>query len=136
MRVIALSLLLVAPEIAFAETHADVVDLFASMTAALSEENAAGFMKAFDRGAGGLDALQRDIEGLVLTYEIGSSVEVLQDEGDGEKRTVDLDWFLELRSRQTGGPNVRRRELIHCELALRGKRWRIVSMTPVTLFRP
>ena len=136
MRVTALSLLLVTSGVAFADTHADVVDLFASMTAALSEENPAGFLKAFDRGAASLDALKRDVQGLVLTYEVGSSVEVLKDEGDGQKRTVELDWFLELRSRQAGGPTVRRREVIQCELALRDKRWRIVSMTPLTLFRP
>ena len=121
---------------AMADTHAEVVDLFASMTAALSEENPAGFMKAFDRGMAGLDELSRNIKGLVLTYEAGSSVEVLKDEGDREKRVVDLDWFLELRSRQPGGPTTRRREVIHCELALRDKRWRIVSMTPVSLFLP
>ena len=84
----------------------------------------------------GLDELSRNVKGLVLSYEAGSSVEVLKDEGDREKRVVDLDWFLELRSRQPGGPTTRRREVIHCELALRDKHWRIVSMTPVSLFQP
>ena len=124
--------------VAFADTHADVVDLFASMTAALTEDppNAAGFMKAFDRKMPQYDELSRNIAGILRSWEVGSSIEFLRDEGDGMKRSVDVDWYIELKSRQEDGPAMRRREIVHCELALQNKRWRVVSLRPVSLFKP
>ena len=124
--------------VALGDTHADVVDLFASMTAALTEDppNAAGFMKAFDRKLPEYDELNRDIKGLLLDSGVASSVDWVKDEGDEAKRSVDLDWFLELRSLQPGGPTRTRREIVHCELVKQGKHWRITSISPISIFKP
>ncbi len=130
--------LVLAIGVAFADTHTDVVDLFASMTAALTEDppNAAGFMKAFDRKLPEYEELHRDIKALLLDSGVASSVDWVQESGDDEKRTVDLDWFLELRSLQPGGPTRTRREIVHCELVKQGRHWRIVSISPISIFRP
>ncbi len=124
--------------VAFADTHADVVDLFASMTAALTEDppNAAGFMKAFDRKLPEYDELNRDIRALLLDSGVASSVDFVKEEGDAAKRSVDLDWFMELRSLQPGGPTRTRRDIVHCGLVKQGKRWRIVSISPISIFTP
>src|ERR1700730_11833779 len=114
MRVIALSFIISVS--ARADMHADIVDLFASMAAALSDDNPAGFMKAIDRKMPDYDRLKTQIEALVQTSEASSSVEPLNDEGDGSKRDIDLDWYLELRSRVPGGPLIQRRSVIHCKV--------------------
>jgi hypothetical protein len=119
-----------------ADTHDDVVDVFASMAAALAEINVAQFMDAFDRSAPDYNKLKDQVTALVKQAEISSSVEPLKDEGDDSKRLVEMDWVLEIRSLVPDGPLVRRREIIRCELRKDKKRWKIVSLTPIEFFAP
>jgi hypothetical protein len=117
-----------------ADAHQDIVDLLASMTAYLSEDNADGFMKGFDRNMPGYADLKRQITGLLLDYTISSSVEPIADEVQGAKHAVDLDWYMELTSRIDTGPTHRRRKVIHCEFEMDGKHWRILSLNPLSFF--
>ena len=117
-----------------ADTHDDVVDLFANMANALSTVNPAKFMDAFDKNMPDYEKLKGQIAALVNQTEVTSSVEPLKDEGDGAKRSVELDWYLEIRSLLPDGPIARRREVIQCELKREGKHWRIVSLKPVEFF--
>lgn len=119
-----------------AGTHEEVVDLFASMAAALAEINVAQFMDAFDKDMTGYDKLKTEVTGLVRQADLSSSVEPLKDEGNDSKRTVELDWILEIRSLVPDGPLVRRRQIIRCELRKDKKRWKIVSLTPIEFFAP
>ena len=130
----AVAALLLITGVMSADTHADIVDLFASMTAALSEDNTPGFMRAFDKKLPGYDELNRQIKSMVLASEVASSIEILKDEGDAHKRDVDLDWYLELKGREPNAPTVRKRQIVHCQLALQNKRWRIVALDPVSFF--
>jgi hypothetical protein len=132
--VLSAALLLVLTLSLHADTHQQIVDLLANMTASLAEDNVDGFMKGFDHNMPGYGDLKRQIEGLVLDYEISSSVEPIADEGSGDKRSFDLDWYMELTSRVETGPTVRRRKVVHCDLELQGKHWRIVSLTPLSFF--
>lgn len=136
MRVIARSLLALTIGVMAgrADTHADLVDLFASMAASLSDDNPAGFVKAIDRKTPDYDRLKAQVEALVQNFEVGNSVELLSDEGDEWKRELDLDWYLELRSRAPGGPSLQRRSVIHCHVEKQGKRWRVVLLKPAEFF--
>lgn len=120
----------------FADTHADVIDLFTSLAAGLSDSNASEFMNAFDKNMPGYDKLKSEIGALMTHAEISSSVEPIKDDGDAAKRTVDLDWYLQVRSQLPDGPIVNRREVVHCELRKQGKRWKIVSLQPLEFFAP
>lgn len=126
----------VAAVLALADTHADVVDLFASMTAALADDNTTGFMAAFDRNMPGYDKLNNDISGLIGEAEITTNVEFIKDEGDESKRSADLDWTLRIRSRQMSGPMVDREQTVHVELVKQKKHWRIMSLSPLEFFAP
>ena len=117
-----------------ADTHDDVVDLFASMAAALSEINVPQFMDAFDKEMPAYEKLKRAVTALVNQAEVSSSVEPLKDEGDDTKRTVEFDWYLEIRSLLPDGPVVHRREVIQCELRKEKKRWKVVSIKPLDFF--
>lgn len=118
----------------FAGTHDEIVDLFASMAAALSEINVPQFMDAFDKDMPDYEKLKGAVTALVNQAEVSSSVEPLTDEGDDSKRTVELDWYLEIRSLLLAGPIVHRREVIHCELRKEKKRWKIVALKPIEFF--
>ena len=119
-----------------ADTHADVVDLFASMASALSNDNASGFLNGFDKNMPDYGKLRTFVDGLIAQAEISSSIEPVKDEGDETKRSVDLDWTLQIRSRETAGPLVERRQTVHADLVKQKKRWRIVSITPLDFFEP
>ncbi|MDQ6760915.1 MAG: hypothetical protein M3Z32_13765 [Acidobacteriota bacterium] len=119
-----------------ADTHADVVDLFAQMAAALSDDNAPQFMKLFDRNMPNRGQLETQITALLANAEVASSVELINDEGDERKREVEVDWYLELRSRLRAGPLVQRRSVIQCQLEKQDKHWRVRSLQPVEFFEP
>jgi hypothetical protein len=117
-----------------ADTHDDVVDLFASMAAALSEINVPQFMDAFSKDMPDYDRLKSAVTALVNQAEVASSIEPLKDEGDDARRTVELDWYLEIRSLLPDGPIVHRREVVQCELRKEKKRGKIVALKPLEFF--
>jgi hypothetical protein len=125
-----------ATSLAHADTHTDILDLVGSMASALSENNAPGFLEAFDKAMPGYDHLHEAIPALLDQGEITSSVEPLRDEGDETKRTVDLDWYLEIHNPDAAAPVIRRREVIHCRMEKQGKHWRVTSLDPVSFFEP
>ena len=130
----AIALLLVAG--ARADTHADVVDLLASMTAALSDNNAPGFLAPLDKAMPGYDRLHEAIPALLAQGDIVSSVQPLRDDGDETKRSLELDWYLEIRNPDESAGVIRRREVIRCRVEKRGGHWRITSLEPLSLFEP
>jgi hypothetical protein len=117
-----------------ADTHDDVIDLFASMAAAMSELNVPQFMDAFDKDMPDYVKVKAGVTALVNQAEVSSSVEPLSDDGDESKRIVELDWYLEIRSLLPDGPLVHRREVVHCELRKEKKRWKIVVLKPIEFF--
>ena len=117
-----------------ADTHDDVIDLFTSMAAALSEINIPQFMDAFDKDMPDYGNLKTGVTAMVRQADVTSSIEPLSDEGDDTKRTVDLDWYLEIKSVLPDGPVVRRREVVHCELRKEKKHWKIVALKPIEFF--
>ncbi len=127
---------LLAAAIGRADTHADVVDLFASMAAALSEDKPEAFLARIEKTSPEYEKLKVDIPALLSQAELTSSVTILKDEGDDSKRVVDLDWFLEIRGKTPDGPLIRRRDFIHCTVEKHGKTWRVVSLKPPDFFAP
>src|ERR1035438_110942 len=81
-----------------ADTHADIIDVFTAMAAALSDTNVPEFMGAFDKDMPGYGKLKTDVTALMTQADISSSVEPIKDEGDDAARKMDLDWFLQVRS--------------------------------------
>ncbi len=117
-----------------ADAHDEIVDHFAAMAAALADNNAAGFMAGIDKTMPGYDNLKTQINAMVDLATVASDIDPRNDTGDNQQRSVDLDWFLVMRSKLPDGPIVRRRELVHCELRKEGKHWKVVAMTPLKFF--
>ena len=113
-----------------------LLDLFASMAQALSAGNPADFLASFDPRMPDYRKLESHIFALLNQAEVTSSVELVQDQGDEQRRRVELDWILEIRSNQPAGFSERRRQLVKAALARRGKSWKITSLEPLTFFAP
>ena len=119
-----------------ADDAQDVWDLFTEMAAALSDAKSAEFLKAFVPAMPGYETLRMEIEALLLSYEVHSSIELLSDEGDSAFRTVEFDWFLQIVEKLDTAGVTRRREPVRCRLVKQKKKWRISSLEPLQFFAP
>jgi hypothetical protein len=131
MAAIALSLWLV---FAFADDRAAVSDFLGDAAAELSNGNARGFMKRFDRDMPGYGKLESEVYALVKLAGVGSAAQVLEIKTVDGGLDVTVDWFVELRPHGQDLTNERRRELVQLRLKRVGKGWKILTLQPQTLF--
>jgi hypothetical protein len=114
----------------------EVLNLFTDLASALSEGNGLAFLDRVDHSMPDYEKLQRDILALVAQNELVAAIDVLEDEGDDHTRAVQLDWILQIRSREETGALVRRRETVKCRLDRVKKKWKVASLDPISLFAP
>jgi len=125
-----------AAALLFGDAHDEAIKLIGTVAQALSTVNVPEFMEAFDKDMPEYGKLQADVSALVNQADVGSSIEPISDEGDDVHRSMDLDWYLEVRSLIQDGPIVHRRQVIHCELRKEKRKWKIVSLKPLDFFAP
>ena len=120
-----------------ADTHKEMLDFLAGLTAALSEGNGLAFLDRVDHAMPDYHKLEQNILALTEQNEVSTSIDMLQQEGDDRVQTLELDWFLQIRSREQSGPLERRRQNVKCRVERRKKnKWKITSIEPATLFAP
>jgi hypothetical protein len=130
------ALLLLISMVAAADPPADVLKVFRDTAEALTNDDAAAFLDNFDRDMPEYATLQTNIEGLLAANEVGSTIEVVLEEGDDQTRNVELDWvLLATRKDAINSAQETRRQVVKCRLERRGKRWKITRLEPVDLFR-
>lgn len=120
----------------FADTHQELIDLFTKMASALSEGNGLAFLDQVDHAMQDYGKLEKYILALAAQNEVTSSIDLLKEEGDDRTQTAELDWFLQIRSREQTGPLERRREIIKCRLERLKKKWKVMAIEPVSFFAP
>jgi len=129
------ALLLLISTVALADSSADVLNVFSAAAEALANDDSSAFLDNFDRNMPEYAALRANIEGLLAAYEVGSTIEVVSDEGDDEKRTVALDWLLVTSEKNVvNGDQQTRRRIVRCRVERRGKQWRIIGLDPIDFF--
>ena len=130
------ALLLFISMVAVADPAADVLNVFSAAAGALTNDDAAAFLDNFERDMPEYAILRTNIEGMLAAYEVGSTIEVISDEGDDRIRTVELDWLLlATRKDAINSAQETRRRVVKCRLERRGKRWKITRLDPVEFFR-
>lgn len=112
----------------------DVLDMFADMAEGLSTANAGQFMSRVERSYSGYDDLRRNVEALVEQWDLAASIEPLRGSGSDTERSVEVDWFLELRAKAPSNRVIRRREVLTLKLKRSGKRWKIADLSSAGLF--
>ena len=117
----------------FAAPDQQVYDLMASVASALSDGNNIAFRDAF---AEGHETLLANVDALLARADVYSSIDFLKNEGDDKARTLELDWFLQIREKADNGALLRRRQIVTVKVEKRGKKWKIVSLAPQSLFAP
>ena len=129
-------LFLMAAALLLAEPPADVLELFREAADALANDDANTFLAKVDRNMTGYAAFRDEIVGLLAAHDVGSTIEVVNDEGDDQKRSLDLDWLLVISEKNSGnGAKETRRQVLKCRIERQGKQWKIVALEPVEFFR-
>ena len=129
-------LFLIAATMACAEPPADVLELFREAADALANDDANTFLAKFDRNMTGYAAFRDEVVGLLAAHDVGSTIEVVNDEGDDQKRSLDLDWLLVISEKNSvNGTKETRRRVLKCRIERQGKQWRIVALEPVEFFK-
>jgi len=106
------------------------MEVFRGVSEALANLDVDAFLDQFDRQMPDYDKLRDEIRELVGTaQEIGSTIDVITNEGDAEKRTLELDWLLKIDN------NDARRQIVKCRVEKQGKKWKITSLQPVEFFK-
>jgi len=122
---------LLAAAVMFAqERPAPQMEVLRDIAEALANRDADAFLDQFDRQMPGYEKLRDEIrELLAVTQEIGTTVDVISDEGDEQKRSLELDWVLKF---DTEDP---RRQIVKCRAEKQGKKWKITALEPVEFFK-
>lgn len=120
----------------FAEPPADVLELFREAADALANDDSDTFLAKFDRNMTGYAAFRDEIVGLLAAHDVGSTIEVVNDEGDDQKRSLDLDWLLVIGEKNSvNGTKETRRRVLKCRIERQGKQWKIRALEPLDFFR-
>jgi hypothetical protein len=127
-----------------AEPSQEVWDLFTGLAGSLSGNDASGFLSAFDRSMPGYDKLREQVTALagptavngVRLTEIANYVDVVRDVGDAQHRTVEVNWRMRIKRSGDATAGAAREQKIECKLEKRGKKWKIVAMSPIEFFAP
>jgi hypothetical protein len=129
-------LFLIAATMVLAEPPADVLELFREAADALANDDANTFLAKFDRNMTGYAAFRDEVVGLLAAHDVGSTIEVVNDEGDDQRRSLDLDWLLVISEKNSAnGKKGTRRQVLKCRIERQGKQWKIVALEPVEFFR-
>src|SRR5579863_7716407 len=130
------ALLLLVSTLVLADTAADVLNVFTSAAEGLINDDSASFLDQVDRDMPAYAVLQDNVKGLLATYDVGSTIEEITDQGDDRKRTVELDWLLILKQKgAANSPQLTRRQVVKCTVERRGKQWKITALEPIDFFR-
>ena len=130
------ALFLIAAVALFAETPVGVLDLFREAAEALADNDPDAFLAKFDSSMPAYPTLRDEIAGLMAAYDVGSTIEVINDDGEDQKRSLDLDWLLVLAEKNVdNGRNETRRRVVKCTVEKQGKRWKITALEPIDIFK-
>jgi hypothetical protein len=119
-----------------ADSATDAWDTVSAAAAALAQSNGSAFLACFDPKMAGYESLRNHTPPLLLQAEVVSSIDQLENQGDEQKRKLELDWLIRLKPRSGIAPSVQREERVKCVVTKQGRKWRITAFEPLALFAP
>lgn len=102
----------------------------------LSQNSAPEALACFDSKMKDYGLIEADIGAIGAQTDVLCAIDIVQEKGEGDQRTLDTDWFIELRSQADGGPVERRRERVQIEMKKLSNTWKIVALAPVSILDP
>ncbi len=112
------------------------VPSLARLASALSRNDSVSALEVFDSSLPGYAGLEANLTALTAQTDILCALDVVSDmEADGV-HTVDVDWYMQLKPQGDAGRVERRRERVTLKMKLFRGKWRITSLSPVSILSP
>jgi hypothetical protein len=111
-------------------TPKDVLTLIRETAEDLSNKDTGAFLNHFDPKMPGYETLHYEVEGLAARDAIVSTIEIVTDKGDNQRRMMELDWIIIVESEPA------QRKIVKVTIERQGKRWKITALDPVEFFKP
>ncbi|MBS1833308.1 MAG: hypothetical protein JST65_11365 [Acidobacteria bacterium] len=119
------------------DPEASARETVASFAAGLAQDNAEQALAAVSKTMPDYGAFADTVRALVRQNQVTSSVAPQSNTGDASKRELQLDWYVEIKSKNADLALIRRRETVRCTVERTGKnKWQITSLEPRRLFAP
>ena len=129
---IALSL----PAAARAAPSTDMLDFVSAIAGDLADNDLRDFLKHVDPAMPGYAILKDDVETLLSAKDVESEIEMISEEGDQRKRSLELDWVLITRDKEViNGRQVTQRVRVKCSVTRQAKTWTLTNFDPIRLFK-
>jgi hypothetical protein len=100
------------------------------------ENNIPNVLSRFDPATAEYPEVEVNVRGLASTWVIEPALQLTSNEGDDERRSLEIDWAMTLTNPVDKGRSLRKEETVKCVIAKRGKKWLIVSFAPLALLGP
>jgi hypothetical protein len=108
----------------------------ANLATALSENDPDGALGYFDSQMKDYSTIDADIDALTAQTDISCAIDIVTDEESNGVHKLDLDWYMQLKSQGDDPQLERRRERVQVEMRQMKGRWKITSMSPVSILDP
>ena len=108
----------------------------ADLATALSENDPDGVLRYFDSQMKDYGAIEADVEALAAQADISCAIDIVKDDESNGVHKLDLDWFMELKSRGNSPQLERRRERVQIEMREIKGRWKITVLSPLSILEP
>lgn len=116
--------------IAFAEPPPEVTELLRLTSDAMANGDAAEFLKHVDPAMPRYAELAQRLNLLLTPQSAASTIDVAHDEGDENKRRLELNWLI-----QAGAERQKRGKII-VTVERKNGAWRFTSIEPIEFFAP
>jgi hypothetical protein len=108
----------------------------ANLSTALSENDPDSALSYFDSQMKGYSTIDANLDALTAQTDISCAIDIVMDEESKGVHKLDLDWFMELKSRGDDPQLERRRERVQVEMRQIKGRWKIMSMSSLSILDP
>jgi len=108
----------------------------ANLATALSESDSDDALEIFDSKMKSYPEIEQKLEALTAQDDINCAIDVVTDEESGGLHKLDLDWFMQLKSQIDDSQFERRRERVQVEMRQIKGVWKIISISPISIFDP
>jgi hypothetical protein len=139
MRTIVLSLTLLGLASQFvtgAKTPPTPFSVVADLATDLSENNGQSALTAFDSSMKDYGAIEQNIVAMVAQTKIVCAIDVVEDSDKDGIHRLSLDWYMTLTLQNDSTRTEQRREQITVEMRQIKGKWKITSMSPLSILNP
>ena len=113
-----------------------VFKLVARLASDLNDKEESGALGAFDSSMRQYGEIDNDIDALVTQFDVLCAIDIVSDRLTGGVHTLDLDWYMQLKSRADAGAVIKRRERVQVTLSQVRNKWKIGHISSLSALSP